>query len=371
MKLNPKYLFCAALLGIPCSLSNACLWDTDTLAMERSKFPGAFELVAGYFVRHSPVYYKWRIRDRETNGEGMTPGDYDDVAVSHDKLGNHGKAIHSIRIKMEKWPGEGQYESQANLGTFLIHNGQFEEGLVHIKKAIELNPEAHFGREIYQQHLVEYLISKGYPETPLPLGGEGGEIGNGIGFHEYLVETVGGDSVAGAANGVMGMMRFGTYNSPVLLEVLGDLMMTDQYPHTDSSMIAARAYLHASYVAPTEGAKEAYRKKASAALVMHELITLQDVEKGLQSELKSGKEVFADISSDEKAWFRAGLDLDAMFAEKYYDVGLPSLQATQTPKLVHQIMGWLDVVVFIFLVFLFIAGYPIVILHSRSKKKAN
>src|SRR5687768_12330427 len=42
----------------------ACLWDSDTIKMERSRFPGTLELITGKFLRHSPEFYEWRIRDR-------------------------------------------------------------------------------------------------------------------------------------------------------------------------------------------------------------------------------------------------------------------------------------------------------------------
>lgn len=36
----------------------ACLWDYDTLAMERSRFPSTLELITGKFLRHSPEFYQ-------------------------------------------------------------------------------------------------------------------------------------------------------------------------------------------------------------------------------------------------------------------------------------------------------------------------
>ena len=42
----------------------ACLWDVDTLQMERRRFPGVNELITGNFIRHSRDYYEWRLKDR-------------------------------------------------------------------------------------------------------------------------------------------------------------------------------------------------------------------------------------------------------------------------------------------------------------------
>ena len=49
----------------------ACLWDADTLPMERTLFPSVLELITGKFLRHSPEFYRWRVRDR-TSGDGRS-----------------------------------------------------------------------------------------------------------------------------------------------------------------------------------------------------------------------------------------------------------------------------------------------------------
>lgn len=53
-------LLVATSSGIPL----ACLWDYDTLKMERAAVPTAHEAIVGYFARHSDHYYRWRIKDR-------------------------------------------------------------------------------------------------------------------------------------------------------------------------------------------------------------------------------------------------------------------------------------------------------------------
>ena len=51
---------------------------------------------------------------------------YDDLAVAYEKTGQHDKAIETILIKDKKKPGV--YETESNLGTFLMVNGRLEEG---------------------------------------------------------------------------------------------------------------------------------------------------------------------------------------------------------------------------------------------------
>lgn len=307
---------------------SACLWDYDTLAMERKLFPGAHELIAGSFVRHSDAYYKWRIADRMAKpSDQLLPSDMDDVAVAHDKLGNHDKAIETILEKMERWPDQGRYESEANLGTFYIHAGQLEEGLEHIRSAIAINPDAHFGREIYQQLLVEYLIEKRSESLQLPLSTSVGE--GQIGFTAFVLESRKPvedkrlEEIQAAANGVLGMMRFGTADSPVLLEVLGDLLLAD-FSNDDAKMLATRAYLRASMKVDDPVATVAYRDKAEATISMQKDLELEQLEEQLFQEIEKGDNLFLRISADEAAWIAADMDVDAEFQEKYFEAPLLS-----------------------------------------------
>src|SRR5262249_39244711 len=147
----------------------------------------------------------------------------------------------------------GLYETEANLGTFFIHAGRSEEGLPHIDRALALNPDAHFGREKYQKLLVEYVLEQRQGTTTrLPLAQEERPGG---GFAELLLKKHGtGKRLSeperqAAIKGVLGMMRFGDHESPVLLEALGDLLCAHLYDaREDAKQLAARAYLKASYV---------------------------------------------------------------------------------------------------------------------------
>src|SRR3954469_12416704 len=77
------------------SATQACLWDWDTLQMERRRFPGTLEMLTGKFVRHSSAYYEWRIQDRtkRIRSQADDPGLADDLAVAYSKLGRHTEAI--------------------------------------------------------------------------------------------------------------------------------------------------------------------------------------------------------------------------------------------------------------------------------------
>ncbi len=298
----------------------ACIWDYDTLAMERLAFPGTHELIVGHFVRHSSAYYRWRIDDRSsTPEESRTPADYDDIAAAHDKLGEHEKAIEIIKAKIERWPNEFRYESEANLGTFLIHSGDLETGLVHIKKAIEINPDAHFGREIYQQRLVEYIL-------------EGQTGKDQISFYKFLSTDESGKSrslseaeVNKAIKGIAGMMRFGNYDSPILLSALASLLKGSE---RKTNMVACRAYLMASYQTDDKLQAAKFRAQASNSVFFQESHDLERVESELKEEIAQAEALFAQIESDEIAWAESGLNLDEKFKAKYYDAPLLKLAAS-------------------------------------------
>lgn len=138
----------------------ACIWDYDTIKMEQSRFPSVLELITGKFLRHSPEFYEWRIKDRlkRLENEPTNVNLLDDLAVAYDKTDQHDKAI-AITQNTEKIK-PGRYETAVNLGTFYFHSGKFEEGLPQIEIALKINPDAHFGREYYQKVLVEYLLQQ-------------------------------------------------------------------------------------------------------------------------------------------------------------------------------------------------------------------
>ena len=234
-----------------CVTASACLWDRDTLEMERQRFPTTLELIAGKFLRHSEAFYLWRIKDRESKLEQESrPEWFDDLAVAYEKTGGAKKAIELMREKDSLFPG--LYETHANLGTFLIHSGDFQPGLVEIEKALEINPNAHFGREEYQRLLVLYLLDcNAEVGLQLPLSEQMPNGFEPIGFASFLFGDEPGEvsaeerkQVLGSAlKGVLGMMKFGNFDSPILLEGLGDLLVSSGL-ETDAKQLAARAYLH-------------------------------------------------------------------------------------------------------------------------------
>ncbi len=332
-------------------ISFACLWDRDTIEMERQHFPDNYELIIGKFLRHSPEFYQWRIQNRE-NQVKNTPDSvrlYDDLAVAYSKLHDNKKAIKLMQIKDSILPN--LYETYANLGTFYLHNGQFREGLKYIDRAIKLNPDAHFGREIYQKYVVEYILQK-FPDgkVKLPLNKEvcfcfetDEKCINFYGFllHKYNKKqkqkqfNLPYQDFEKALKGIQGMMKFGNYDSPILLEVLGDLLISvpskEQRKRSDyepARHLAARAYLKASKEAKNEETKGIYLQKARNSLCIvqeyddgnkemkkeYEKKMITSLEKGINE----GEQFYQAIRNNEIKWIKQGLDPEQKFDEVYY-----------------------------------------------------
>jgi tetratricopeptide (TPR) repeat protein len=164
----------------------ACSWDSDTLRFEAEGLPDAFHAIVGRFERNPPLYYEMRL-NRVTQGLEADPTQlalYDDAGVACDRLGRGDEAIEwMVRKRAQLAEREvdsdrytdHQYRYLANIGTFYAHrwfrNGadfdqldDLEAAVRFIQDAIELNPDAHFGREKYQLMALEWVASK--PEMP-------------------------------------------------------------------------------------------------------------------------------------------------------------------------------------------------------------
>jgi hypothetical protein len=160
------------------------------------KYPGGVALrlamvqdvIHERFPKHGQAYYTQRnreVRDELAKLEKIPwdtrpPGRYfallDDLGSGLDHLGDDDEAVRVLREKLQQqqergWKGRELYTTYANLGTFLIHGNfkqvtqgdaeakeRLREGLQFIHRSIEVNPEAHFGREIWQAVAVEYQL---------------------------------------------------------------------------------------------------------------------------------------------------------------------------------------------------------------------
>jgi tetratricopeptide (TPR) repeat protein len=347
-----------ALVLLP-SLAVACLWDYDTIKMERQRFPSTLELITGKFLRHSPEFYQWRITNRikrlETDPKNIAL--LDDLAVAYDKTGQHDLAIQTaMRIEALQ---PNRYETASNLGTFEFHAGQLGKSLPHIDRALKINPDAHFGREKYQKWLTEYVLKrrneKGNGELPLAKV----EVPKDFDFDaDACCETEFADSFStfldqasrtskntgmtsedwrAALVGVQGMLRFANHESPILLEALGFLLMEPRHETVlNAKQLAARAFLKAGMHVDNAESQKSYRFMAHNVLIMqvpqdkpNRKITVKILETDFARELAEAKTWYDELRAKELTWIREGRDVDAEF-DKLYTIE-PEVAGMNTP----------------------------------------
>jgi hypothetical protein len=153
------------------------------------RFAMVHDVIHERFPRHGKAYYRERNRlaregiaqEKASNPGGKPSARYfallDDLGAGLDYLGEHDEAVRVLRGKLQEQQAAGRkgrdlYTTYANLGTFLIHGSfkkaqqgdpaakeRLREGLQFIHKSIEVNPEAHFGREIWQAVTAEFLLA--------------------------------------------------------------------------------------------------------------------------------------------------------------------------------------------------------------------
>jgi tetratricopeptide (TPR) repeat protein len=324
----------------------ACEWDYDTLRQERSRFPTALELITGKFLRHSKEFYEWRIQDRLRRLE-KDPNNLallDDLGVAWQKTGQTDKAIETMERKERIQPGV--YETYSNWGTFYILAGDFEKGLPLIDKALEINPDAHFGREKYQKWLVEYAMSRRDEGTPMfPIGwGESRVDRKPSSFSDFLAERLGKKSLnledaQPAITGVLGMMRFADHDNPLLLEALADLLLVrPRAPESeDAKLLAARALLLASDRVDVPESKARFRERAESVAAYQarngsplNRMPFSEMEAEFKKELADAEVWYADLQAKEREWIAQGLDADAEFDKLY--AADPAIPGKTTPE---------------------------------------
>ena len=176
-------LLIAPAIFLPSQASYSCAWDRDTLVAEarlRKEANGRFDVVAaivGYFDRNPPLYYEMRLKriDVEVRKTPALLSLYDDAAVAADRLGKSDLAIQwMIRKKTQMMllgasvTLDDRYRYFANLGTFHAHKwmkqpdpfadrAELQKAIDAVNAALQVNPEGHFSREIYQMVLLDWL----------------------------------------------------------------------------------------------------------------------------------------------------------------------------------------------------------------------
>ncbi len=154
------------------------------------RYPMVHDVIHERFPRHGSAYYEERNRrvrlaleaeNAKRGADGKPTPDYfvllDDLGVGLDLLGQHEEAVQLMRDKLAEQQklgiqGRDLYGSYANLGTFLIlwqlsegfgdkakTKERIQESVALVHKSIEVNPQSHFGREVWQAVIEVYLLA--------------------------------------------------------------------------------------------------------------------------------------------------------------------------------------------------------------------
>tara|TARA_R110002072_G_scaffold42064_21_gene119021 strand:+ start:327548 stop:328786 length:1239 start_codon:yes stop_codon:yes gene_type:complete len=239
---------------------NGCGWDRDTLANEASGFPGITEIITGRFERPPALFYEMRLervaRELQTDPDNL--GLYDDACVACDRLNRQDEAIlwmEGKRAALDRLAANGtpdadhEYRYLANLGTVYIHRwlknganredlGDVEQAYDLIEAAIELNPDAHFGRERYQLLAIKWIRDGfphpeyGYRQPTMLEVMDGYEPGQGL----FVLDDLGyGD----AAEGFSGLIALGNAWESVDIFYALSLVFRDQ-SHGSLNLLAQK-----------------------------------------------------------------------------------------------------------------------------------
>ncbi len=153
------------------------------------RFAMVHDVIHERYPKHGRDYYEERNRlarralseedAGRRQGEAPTPAYFalkDDLGVGLERLGKHEEAVSLMREKQRQQEAAGLkgrdlYSTQANLGTFLIlwqmeegfadlpaTKRRLNEGLKLVRASMISNPEAHFGREVWQAVLLEFFL---------------------------------------------------------------------------------------------------------------------------------------------------------------------------------------------------------------------
>jgi hypothetical protein len=175
--------------------------------------------------------------------------------------------------------------------------------------------------------------------TGLPLAGAATDSsGNGHSFNAFLKKQLNTDSLNAeqrqtAIKGILGMMRFANYDSPILLECLASVLCDkaagywndDLWGKVDAKQLSARAFLQASYVVTDPNARSAYREWARLTIreqlrspYQEVALPLEELEAQFQTELAEARKWFEGLRQNESTWIREGKDADIEFTRLYY-----------------------------------------------------
>jgi tetratricopeptide (TPR) repeat protein len=209
----------------------ACYNDNDTYLTELRDNLDVTNAIIGRFTLYPVSYYKKRIEIQKAilKKDPTNLDAYDNISVAYDRIGDGESALKWITEKrkhLANAPKLHLYSTEANEGTFLIvrwirghKKGDIKDAIEaekHIAKALDINPDAHFGREFSQLYCIRAMIMAGKDTDDWEKY-----------FTQDLLVIADKDHVdrKKLRYGIAGMMVLGAaWNAPVFIQAIAELV---------------------------------------------------------------------------------------------------------------------------------------------------
>jgi len=151
-----KFFIGLWLLIFTAGVSQACIWDADTLAHEQSRSKDLAAVILGQGSAPEDVEkLRARIADLNAHRNENSAEWLNNLAGAHLRLNEPAEAVKILEPVAAVFTND--YGVHANLGTAYHLLGRYADAEKEIARDLEINPEAHFGLEKYHLALLQYL----------------------------------------------------------------------------------------------------------------------------------------------------------------------------------------------------------------------
>ena len=318
-------VFSASMLGGEAAARCVIPDGEDLKSITSSK--GLSRVVSTNYLRHSPWYYRWLVKARSPEVAGATDDPsgallLEELSEAQRRLGDFAGAARTVKSRERL-----RYKDNLALGGISMAANKFESAADFFQNAFEMNPNGVFLSEGYAMHVLDHIAAQraaGRKKVPVMTLQERGKAPGG--FSDYMKAT---STRAGipwkkrtwkeAVRGVVELILCGHRRSPVVWEMLGDLLReAPRGALKGAPGLAARAYLQASYQSSESlwGRKQ-YRSLARAQLNPPTKPALRKFERRFATDLKRGMKLMRKIRKDEERWTRRGRNLKLRYQKRY------------------------------------------------------
>lgn len=352
-------LMCGLLLMSTTVFGAAKYVDSDTLAREKGRFPGAMALLHDKIARPAPAVLKARVEamGKVLRGKPKDLVALEKLALAQGRLGKIAAAVQIMKRALLAAPK--RTSTHAHLGALHLYNGELDAAISHLSTAMQSAQNAKYTHVAGQLALAKYWKSKCAKRAQMPPMPVAHDMytpeGDGmdplmnqmlddyaavlkapiqaappwmatppqpIGFAAWLVKhDVKLLQSGAAARALMLMLYTGAPRATRILEAFADVLRYDAKPKSGSTQLAAAAYLKASLTAKDSDTKTAYAAKAARSLAGIRGATLQAHLKRLTAGLKRGQALQAKIAKDAAKTIARKGDPELRFAQSWYDSG--------------------------------------------------